>query len=541
MATYDPNDPNVIARQQGYKPYNPDGTGPTAAFTKLASEAMAKNINTKNGTNYTGLQMDSQIRAGNPNIPTLSGVNPQKPQQTTPPVDPMADWTKQAQAMKQAQINASVANLSNKYNQVKQGLTSKQAQLDPTYDAKRLGEQSSSQLQAKNFAEFLASRGQARSGTANQAEMMRNLQLQQTFNGLNKQQADENQYYNQQLDAAQSAYNNDVTAAQNQAEADYMNNFLRKQSEMDQYRQAQELQRMSAEESRKIAAMNAFNTSIENDKNRQATAEQNAITNGLKADEAARKEEADRAKYIQDGSKNFADITGYNNPYYGTQIPQEVMDKLAPYSDNYEQYAQGMQGIDPQMAQWAHIASVQKMMSDPALRAQYGQNYLTRKAQVDDRNYNLDLGKFDYGVEKDQRDYDYGVQRDRVKDTQWGNDYGLRKWTAEDSSANRWANTGISQQNANTSASRARSSNSSNVNQIATDVYNTAKQQFYDKDNNSWDTNRMLGYLDMQGWLNDSNAVDAIQRKIGFTDSQLKRYMESRNENMLKGLPGLGG
>jgi len=124
--------------------------------------------------------------------------------------------------------------ISDRYNQLKADIEAKQRQVAPQYEAKRLNEQSGSQLQAKNFAEFLANRGLSRSGTSAQAELMRNLQLKQTYNALNKQEADDLAYYGKQIDDANRSYTRDLNSAEQEIESDYLGKMMSEKARQDE-------------------------------------------------------------------------------------------------------------------------------------------------------------------------------------------------------------------------------------------------------------------------------------------------------------------
>jgi hypothetical protein len=146
---------------------------------------------------------------------------------------------------------------------------------------------------------------------------------------------------------------------------------------------------------------------------------------------------------------------GYMMPAWAEQeIPDNVMNMLAPYQNNFSKASEDFQRAgQPELAKWAQIASVQKMFNNPALLQQYGQQYATKDMQNNlfdqfdkNRKYGLEVGKFDYGIAKDDRDFNYGVGRDAVEDNKWQNEFGLKEWSAKDASARGWDNNAISRQ-----------------------------------------------------------------------------------------------
>lgn len=148
--------------------------------------------------------------------------------------------------LKQLRIQNQIAGLRSRYGEVESEVKAKKAELDPTYEAKKLQAQSASALQAKNFAEFLANRGLSRSGTSQQAELMRNLGLQQTFNQYDAQKKADSDYYARQLDSAQSALNRDISMAQNEAEANFLDNFMKYKSDQDVAFRTEQIRREEA-------------------------------------------------------------------------------------------------------------------------------------------------------------------------------------------------------------------------------------------------------------------------------------------------------
>lgn len=180
---------------------------------------------------------------------------------------------KQMEALKKLRIENAIAGLKGRYSEVKTEVDAKKAQLDPTYEAKKLQAQSSSQLQAKNFAEFLANRGLSRSGTSQQAELMRNLGLQQTFNQYDAQKKADADYYTKQLDSAQTALNRDITMAQNEAETNFLDNFMRYKSDQDTAYRTEQLRREELDYNRRLKADEALRLQNEAQNKKRAEAE----------------------------------------------------------------------------------------------------------------------------------------------------------------------------------------------------------------------------------------------------------------------------
>jgi hypothetical protein len=221
------------------------------------------NTGTPQGIPQGTPQGTGQVTAAN----ALQGsAIPQPPQ--------MTDYSKELEALKQAQIARITGNLTSKYNQTVADINSNINKVAPTYDAKRLQTQSDSQLQAKNFAEFLANRGLSRSGTSQQAELNRNMQLQQAFNQYDKQQADDMAYYQKQLDDARSAYNRDKYNAEQQAESDYLSQLIQTKAKQDEIRNANYWKQYDAERQAKIDEENRIQNRYKMGEEKQKAMEQ---------------------------------------------------------------------------------------------------------------------------------------------------------------------------------------------------------------------------------------------------------------------------
>lgn len=125
-------------------------------------------------------------------------------------------------AMKQAQISAAVAGLAKSRDTALSNLAAEKATIQPEYYKKRNVEATASQLQAKNFAEYMAQRGGASSGVAAQAELARNVALQGNIGALNQQETADYGTNARRVADTQNAYESDVTAAKAGAEANAM-------------------------------------------------------------------------------------------------------------------------------------------------------------------------------------------------------------------------------------------------------------------------------------------------------------------------------
>lgn len=135
-------------------------------------------------------------------------------------------------------------------------LESEQAKIAPAFYEKRGQESTASQLQAKNFAEYLASRNQARSGVSSQAELMRNAALQGNIGALNRQELAStqdverrrtdvgntyqnalqalNDDYNLKLKAVNDAYQSDLASRYGAIDTDYTNKLAQYQLQQEE-------------------------------------------------------------------------------------------------------------------------------------------------------------------------------------------------------------------------------------------------------------------------------------------------------------------
>lgn len=183
------------------------------------------------------------------------------------------DYKTELDKLKQQNIARITNKLSERYNQVVSDIAEKRAQVLPAYEQKRLGAQSQSQLQAKNFSEFLANRGLSRSGTSQQAELMRNMQLQGTMNQYDQQMQDELNYLKKQQDDAKRAYNSDLKNAELEAESNYMDNLIKYQSEQDKLQRDEAWKQKEYEAMMKRDELNAIQKKYEMDKAKRTDAE----------------------------------------------------------------------------------------------------------------------------------------------------------------------------------------------------------------------------------------------------------------------------
>lgn len=285
------------------------------------------NTGTPQGIPQGTPQGTGQVTAAN----ALQGsAIPQPPQ--------MTDYSKELEALKQAQIARITGNLTSKYNQTVADINSNINKVAPTYDAKRLQTQSDSQLQAKNFAEFLANRGLSRSGTSQQAELNRNMQLQQAFNQYDKQQADDMAYYQKQLDDARSAYNRDKYNAEQQAESDYLSQLIQTKAKQDEIRNANYWKQYEAERQAKIDERNKQQDEYNFTENKRKDAE-NAFINSMKGlgDQFDYQAEIDKITNDGDPSNDWQiNILKQERQKKLDALRQKEIETIGQYSNDYQ-------------------------------------------------------------------------------------------------------------------------------------------------------------------------------------------------------------
>lgn len=140
---------------------------------------------------------------------------------TTPMAQPsyQTGITDQINQLKQSQISANTAALGASRDASLSGLNAEKAKIAPEYYASRNAASTQSQLGAKNFAEFLANRGQANSGLAGQEQISNGAALQGQIGALNQQEAGVNSDIARRQTDVGNVYNSGVAQATAQANA----------------------------------------------------------------------------------------------------------------------------------------------------------------------------------------------------------------------------------------------------------------------------------------------------------------------------------
>jgi hypothetical protein len=140
-------------------------------------------------------------------------------------------------SMKSAQIASAMASLAKARDSALSNLSVEKAAIQPAYYKKRNAESTQSQLQAKNFAEFMANRG-GNSGSSAQAELARGVALQGNIGALNEQEAGDYATNARRVADVQNAYENDLASAKAGAEATAMQQMIQQMNADRTYQQS---------------------------------------------------------------------------------------------------------------------------------------------------------------------------------------------------------------------------------------------------------------------------------------------------------------
>jgi hypothetical protein len=158
------------------------------ALTKAQLDAASKgkmiDLTTKSGTSNIITPPLQPINAGaGANTNTNTGANTNT--QVVTPVSPSDD----AQAaLLEAEKQKTISDLGIVKNQALAQIGQQQAAIAPQFDAQRAQASTQSMQQARNFAEYLAARGQSTSGIAAQAELSRGSGLTRQLGNIGQQQ-----------------------------------------------------------------------------------------------------------------------------------------------------------------------------------------------------------------------------------------------------------------------------------------------------------------------------------------------------------------
>jgi hypothetical protein len=135
----------------------------------------------------------------------------------------------------QAKMDSVVSGLKQARNTALSNLDKAQSAIKPKYYEARNAVSSSSQLGAKNFAEYLAQRGETNSGINDQAQISRNIATQGQIGGLRQQEAQDYANIEQSRADVNNSYSTDLANAKAGLESAAL------QAQIDEIRRQQEL------------------------------------------------------------------------------------------------------------------------------------------------------------------------------------------------------------------------------------------------------------------------------------------------------------
>ena len=151
------------------------------------------------------------------------------------------DYETELKAIADAQKRQKQADLEAAKSSTLNTIEQQQGTLIPTYQTQRQQANVSSQIGAKNFAEYLARRGQTNQGIAAQAELSRGNVLGNTISGINTQETTALKDFANQRTAAETGYQTNLNSAYNDINTNYMSNLLnarqQEQARQDQLKQ----------------------------------------------------------------------------------------------------------------------------------------------------------------------------------------------------------------------------------------------------------------------------------------------------------------
>lgn len=196
-------------------------------------------------------------------------------------------------------------------------LNTEKATIAPQYYQKRNETATGSQLQAKNFAEYMANRGLTSSGTNAQAEISRNATLQGNIGALNRQEQAANDDIARRQSDINNAYESDVASANAGIEANAVNQLISAQ----QQAYAQALNQYNAD---RAFGYQIGRDSIVDNRYNQQYADSRSDINYNRNYQTSRDSVAD-TRYDQQYSDSRSDVN-YNREYQRSQ--DEINNKL---------------------------------------------------------------------------------------------------------------------------------------------------------------------------------------------------------------------
>lgn len=149
------------------------------------------------------------------------------------------DPTNDIKALGEAQTQSAISALTKAYQQNVSNLGAERAKIEPTYYKKRNDESTDAKMASRNFAEYMANRGQVNSGTNAQASLANNVALQGNLGTLASGEAQAYTDNDKQLADLQNAYQSDLAAAAAGGQATMMQNLINAQQQYNAAKLAQ--------------------------------------------------------------------------------------------------------------------------------------------------------------------------------------------------------------------------------------------------------------------------------------------------------------
>lgn len=153
-------------------------------------------------------------------------LNTVKQQQNQSLIDIQGEIEARINALNQAKQAQAIYDLGKARDTQLSNLTTEEAAIKPAYYDKRNSTAATNMMGRRTLAEELASRGEAKSGVADQANISANMSLQGETGTLNRQEASDIADIARRRTGIQNAYESDVASAKANLEAAAMQNLI---------------------------------------------------------------------------------------------------------------------------------------------------------------------------------------------------------------------------------------------------------------------------------------------------------------------------
>lgn len=139
---------------------------------------------------------------------------------------PQNDITAQMEALKQAQLRASMAGLDKSRQASLSNLQAERATIEPEYQKQKMQAGVTAKQTARSFDEYMAQRGGNQSGIAGQGQLLNNVAYQGQKGVLDQGEAMAMSDNARRVTGVNNAYESDVVGAQAGIEAQYLQNYI---------------------------------------------------------------------------------------------------------------------------------------------------------------------------------------------------------------------------------------------------------------------------------------------------------------------------